>query len=168
MGWGLMGCLLHVDPLCPITSLWAGLGVLPLLPFSPSSFGAPCGAGAAPCGERALPAEGAAAALHRTAPHGAEPHQRPTRGGPALPVPSRGAGTWGGGEVGSFASVPPRSVTDWAAPHIASPWARGAARSCGQIGADVQGAGWEGAVFPPPSFFSPRRMLLLFLLSDLY
>lgn len=102
----------------------------------------------------------------------AEPHQRPTRDSPgcAVPVPCRGDGTrgWGGGVGGGFAPVPPRAVTAAAAPHIASPRARGAARSCGQIGADVRGAGWESAGFPPPrSFFSPRRSLSLFLLSDL-
>ena len=167
MGWGLRGCPAGhrstVDTLCPITSLGTALGVPPLLPFPPSSLGALCGAGAAPCGERALPAEGAATAR--------SPISAPRVTAPAALSPCRvgamGRGV-GGGAGGGFAPVPPRAVTAAAAPHIASPRARGAARSCGQIGADVRGAGWESAGFPPPrSFFSPRRSLSLFLLSDL-
>lgn len=134
---------LHADTLCPITSLRAGLGAPSLLPFPPSSFGALRRAGSRHCPQRAPLPRSTAPRRAPSAPNAWRPRLRSR-----CAVPGRGDA----GGLEGFAPVPPLAVTDSAAPHIASPWARGAARSCGQIGADVQGAGWEGAVFPPPSF----------------
>lgn len=144
MGWGLMRCpVRHRSTLCPITSLRAGLGAPSLLPFPPSSFGALRRAGSRHCPQRAPLPRSTAPRRAPSAPNAWRPRLRSR-----CAVPGRGDA----GGLEGFAPVPPLAVTDSAAPHIASPWARGAARSCGQIGADVQGAGWEGAVFPPPSF----------------
>ena len=127
MGWGLRGCPAGhrstVDTLCPITSLGTALGVPPLLPFPPSSLGALCGAGAAPCGERALPAEGAATAR--------SPISAPRVTAPAALSPCRvgamGRGVGEGGGGGLCSRPPPGCDGRGRTAHCISPGAWGRA-----------------------------------------
>lgn len=93
MGWGLMRCPVRHrstrTPSAPSPPYGQGWGRRPSSLFPPPLSGlcAVRGAATARRGRRC-----------HAAPRRAEPHRRPTRGGPgcALAVPSRGAGTRGG------------------------------------------------------------------------